>query len=130
MIRARFKVDHEDYRPINWPPPGPYWCTGYDSEDTPILVAYADTEDQIREFWPEAKDIESEQRDSYTFTDRFPQPKWWSNPDAVSSALIGNQEHNMDELDDSAFTDDEAADWIEDQLEEDLEVWLCTQLAQ
>lgn len=27
----------------------------------------------------------------------------------------------MDELDDSAFTDDEAADWVEDQLEEDLE---------
>lgn len=27
----------------------------------------------------------------------------------------------MDELDDSAFTQDEAEDWVEDQLEEDLE---------
>ena len=84
MIRARFKADAEDYRPIKWPPPGPYWCTGYAGDmSSAVVVAYADSEDQIREYWPEATDIESEPRDSYTFTDRFPQPQWWTNPDAA-----------------------------------------------
>lgn len=84
MIRARFKADPRDYRPVNWPPPGPYWCTGSDGDGAySIIVAYADSEDQIREFWPEASDITSEERTEYTFTDRFPEPEWWKNPDAV-----------------------------------------------
>jgi hypothetical protein len=84
MIRARFKADAEDYRPINWPPPGPYWCTGYAGDDSySIVVAYADNEDQIKAFWPEAKDIDSTECTDYTFTDRFPQPSWWKNPDAI-----------------------------------------------
>lgn len=84
MIRARFKADPEDYRPIKWPPPGPFWCTGYSGDDShAIVVAYVDNEDQVREFWPEAEDIESEERTEYTFTDRFPCPKWWKNPDAI-----------------------------------------------
>lgn len=28
MIRARFRVAVDDYRPIKWPLPHPYWCTG------------------------------------------------------------------------------------------------------
>lgn len=84
MIRARFKADIADYRPVKWPPPGPFWCTGYDGEEShSIVVAYADNEDQIREFWPEANDIDSEEASEYVFTDRFPEPAWWKNPDAV-----------------------------------------------
>lgn len=84
MIRARFKADAEDYRPVNWPPPGPYWCTGHAGDEShSIVVAYADNEDQIREFWPEASDIDAEVVTEMVFTDWFPEPKWWKNPDAV-----------------------------------------------
>lgn len=84
MIRARFKADADDYRPIKWPPPGPYWCTGHAGDEShSIVVAYADNEDQIREFWPEASDIDAETVTEMVFTDRFPEPGWWKNPDAV-----------------------------------------------
>lgn len=85
MIRARFKADAEDYRPVKWPPPGPYWCTGYAGDEShSIVMAYARDEDQIREFWPEASDIDVEEAAEYVFTDRFPEPKWMKNPDAAN----------------------------------------------
>lgn len=84
MIRARFKTDSGDYRPVNWPVKHPYWCTGHGlrsmhDEDSgySIIVAYADDEDEIKRNWPEAYAIESEERSEYTFTDRFPAPDWF-----------------------------------------------------
>ena len=75
MIRARFYADLHDYRPVKWPFKHPYWCSGWDDTHS-IVVAYADSEDQILEFWPEAKIIWVQERDSYLFTDRFPKPDW------------------------------------------------------
>lgn len=78
MIRARFRVNPDDYRPVKFPPPHPYWCTGQAGDGSyAILVAYADNEDQLREFWPDAHDIEAQERHSYAFTDRFPKPDWF-----------------------------------------------------
>ena len=37
--RHRFKTDLEDYRPVTFPPPGPYWCTG-ETDDHSVVVAY------------------------------------------------------------------------------------------
>lgn len=79
MIRARFKADPEDYRPVLWPPPGPYWCTG-SGDDYSIVVAYAESEAEIRKFWPEAEDIDAEPATEYVFTDRFQKPEWWDGP--------------------------------------------------
>lgn len=75
MIRARFKADADDYRPVNWPIKHPYWCTGY-GDDYSVIVAYADDEAEILRNWPEARDIESDEAEGYTFTSRFPQPEW------------------------------------------------------
>lgn len=75
MIRARFKANDSDYRPVNWPIKHPFWCTGY-TDDRSIIVAYADDEQEILRNWPEAEDIESEQVDDYVFTSRFPRPDW------------------------------------------------------
>lgn len=75
MIRARFKTS-ADYRPVHWPPPGPYWCTGY-TDDNAIVVAYAADEDEVLRFWPDATQIDAEPADSYVFTSRFPKPAWF-----------------------------------------------------
>lgn len=87
MIRVRFYSpiadNGGDYRPVVFPPPHPYWCTG-ESDEAFVIVAYADSEDQIREYWPEAIDIDSDETDAYLFTDRFPKPEWFA--DAMESS--------------------------------------------
>ena len=75
MIRCRFKANLEDYRPVKWPIKHPYWCTGF-NETHSVIVAYADNENQVKELWPEAIEIESEPAETYIFTDRFPKPEW------------------------------------------------------
>lgn len=51
MIRARFYIKKSDcgndYRPVKWPIKYPYWCSG-ESDDSFILVAYAEDEDSIK----------------------------------------------------------------------------------
>lgn len=76
MIRARFKTNSADQRPINWPIKHPYWCTGY-GDDYYIIVAYADDVAEILNNWPEAYDIDSEEASEYVFTDRFQKPEWF-----------------------------------------------------
>lgn len=78
MIRARFHADPDDYRPVKFPPPHPYWCSGYAGDESySVVVAYVDDEDQIREYWPEATEIDAEPAEDYLFTDRFAKPKWF-----------------------------------------------------
>ncbi len=76
MIRARFHANAEDFRPVEFPPPYPYWCTGY-GDGYSIVVAYADSEKQIKKYWPEASQIETTKEDAVTFSDRFPKPDWY-----------------------------------------------------
>lgn len=51
MIRARFYIKKSDcgndYRPVKWPIKYPYWYSG-ESDDSFILVAYAEDEDSIK----------------------------------------------------------------------------------
>ncbi len=76
MIRCRFHANEDDYRPVNWPIKHPYWCSGYGDEHS-IVVAYADDEAEIMLNWPEATNLDSEEVDQYSFTDRFPKPSWF-----------------------------------------------------
>lgn len=79
--RYRFHADASDFRPVKFPPPGPYWCTGYGEDlEGPysVIVAYFPNHSKnMREFWPEARSIDVEYVDKITYTDRFPKPKWW-----------------------------------------------------
>lgn len=88
MIRARFKTDAEDYRPVNWPIKHPYWCTGqgmrHYTDGGPgyaVIVAYADDEEEIRRNWPEAYAIESDPATEYQFSSRFQKPDWFTTQD-------------------------------------------------
>src|SRR5437667_402500 len=80
--RYRFYSSAEDFRPVTFPPPGPYWCSGHESagEDSEraILIAYLPTNAKLTDYWPEAEDEESTDEDSITFTSRFPCPEWWA----------------------------------------------------
>lgn len=83
MIRARFKANIQDPRPVRYPPPHPWWVSGTVGDNSAcIVVAYADSEAQILELWPEAKEIDVMQDDraEYLFTDRFPRPRWMDDP--------------------------------------------------
>ncbi len=78
MNRYRFKADGDDYRPMLFPPDGPYWCSGHAINDEySIVVAYAPDEASILKHWPEAQDITMQEDVEITFTDRFPKPDWW-----------------------------------------------------
>jgi hypothetical protein len=79
MIRARFRVADRDFRPMNWPIKHPYWRSG-EGEGYSVLIAYADDEKEIMLNWPDATHIDAEPCDTYTFTSRFPCPKWFTPP--------------------------------------------------
>jgi len=78
MIRARFLVNPDDYRPVSWPIKHPYWCTGLQIAGgevvSAVIVAYADDEAEILRLWPDAREIDSRETNVYVFTRRFPKP--------------------------------------------------------
>ena len=79
LKRYRLKTPSaSDPRPVKWPPPHPYWVTGY-GDDCAVIVFYADSEEQVLEHWPDAYDLDGEECDGYTFTDRFPRPDWFAD---------------------------------------------------
>ncbi len=84
MLRARFYVNMEacndDYRPVKWPIKYPYWCSGETMNDEFVLVAYVDSVKVLKELWPEADKIETNEVDKIIFTSRFPKPDWY-NPE-------------------------------------------------
>lgn len=80
LLRVRFEVVHDDPRPVNWPIKHPYWVTG-STFNGHIIVAYADTEEEIMTNWPEAIDLDVTPVWSYTFTDRLPKPEWFKEPE-------------------------------------------------
>ena len=82
MIRARFLILSDDYRPMVWPIRYPYWCSGYAyrGEDTfATLIAYAEDEATLKTLWPDAVEIDSEEVEGICFTSRFPRPAWYKD---------------------------------------------------
>ena len=80
--RIRFQANLDDYRPIKWPPTGPYWCSGFNDRHS-IVVAYVpagSTDEDVRKLWTEAKNIDRMQTTiPITYSDRFPKPDWWKD---------------------------------------------------
>lgn len=80
--RVRFRANYEDSRPIIFPPLGPTWETGLAGDGSyATRIAYfpVGEEHRLKEFWPEATDIDwLSVCDEPVFTSRFPKPEWWN----------------------------------------------------
>ncbi len=77
--RVRFKGNLDDSRPVKFPPPGPYWESGYDDTHSTIVAYFPiGHEDRLKEFWPEAEQIDwLGTYECLEFSERFPKPSWW-----------------------------------------------------
>lgn len=66
-----------DSRPIAWPIFHPYWIVRM-SLDANMLMAYVESVDDIKTFWPEATEITvfEEGVTKYGFNGNFPKPAW------------------------------------------------------
>jgi hypothetical protein len=78
--RVRFHANEDDWRPVIWPPIGPYWCSG-SGDNYAVIVAYfptGSTDEDIKKYWPEASNIDRMQENvDISFSDRFAKPDWW-----------------------------------------------------
>lgn len=81
--RYRFYTNSvEDYRPLIFNPKYPYWCTGYGVGNdfkcsSAIIVAYLPKGEDLYKYWDDAYNVDEEERDEITFTDRFPKPDYF-----------------------------------------------------
>lgn len=79
----RFHANDADPRPVQFPPPGPYWITGY-GEDHATVVAYLPEGVLVTDYWPEATHIQTEKADGIVFSERFAKPDWWMGEEQSS----------------------------------------------
>lgn len=78
FIRYRFKTKAiEDYRPLMDMSKikCPWWCSG-EGDDYVVIVCYLPKGEDLFKYWDDAYEIEAQEADSITYTDRFPKPEW------------------------------------------------------
>lgn len=80
-FRHRFKTySVEDNRPLVFNPKFPWWCSGSsedDKGDYDVIIAYLPIGEDLLKYWDDAFDIDSDEREEITFTDRFPKPDYF-----------------------------------------------------
>lgn len=55
----------------------PYWISGYTGDmKKAIIICYLPAEENLLKYWDDAHDIDTQDRDEITYTDRFPKPSW------------------------------------------------------
>lgn len=68
----------EDYRPLVFNPSYPWWCSGFAGDESyAVIVAYLPIAEDIYKYWDDAYNIDYEEYDEITFTDRFPKPDYY-----------------------------------------------------
>ena len=79
--RHRFKTySVEDWRPLIFNERYPSWCSGYGEDgngEYAVMIAYLPENEDLLKYWDDAFDIDTEERDEITFTDRFPKPSYF-----------------------------------------------------
>jgi hypothetical protein len=80
-VRHRFYSHHADSRPVRYPPPGPWWCSGSTDDENgeiQIIVAFLPEGYEIKKYWPEVGEVSfSEPYGKIVYSDRFAKPEWW-----------------------------------------------------
>lgn len=66
----------QDCRPLKFNPKYPWWLTG-SGEGFVTIVAYLPPEEDLYEYWDDAEEVDVQERDEITFTDRFPKPDYF-----------------------------------------------------
>jgi hypothetical protein len=66
----------DDYRPLVFNPKYPWWCSG-EGFGCMTIVAYLPKDENLSKYWDDAYDIDVEERETITFTDRFPRPSYF-----------------------------------------------------
>lgn len=83
-IRYRFKTKSvDDPRPLkDLKPIGmPFWISGYSSDkdfnlSAAIIICYLPKNENLKDYWDDAFEIEAQECSEITYTDRFPKPEW------------------------------------------------------
>ena len=81
LIRYRFLTKAEDYRPLKDMEKirMPWWCTA-EGTGVSIIVCYLPLMLALHDFWPDAFDIEWEDKTEIEYTDRLVKPDWMPEP--------------------------------------------------
>ena len=80
-IRYRLKTRSvADWRPLVYDPRYPSWCSGYGGNEEEgnsfaVVIIYLPPEEDLMKYYDDAFDVEQEETDAITFTDRFPRSK-------------------------------------------------------
>lgn len=78
-IRYRFYTYAvDDYRPLIFNRKYPWWCSGHKFEpEAAIIIAYLPKGENLLKYWDDAFNIDEEEVDEITFSDRFPKPRYF-----------------------------------------------------
>lgn len=79
MIWKRYRLytrSINDYRPLIFDDRYPWWCSGY-SDFEAVIIAYLPDGEDVLKYWDDARIDVVQDRNSITFTDRFPKPNWY-----------------------------------------------------
>ncbi len=80
-IRYRFKTRSvADWRPLVYDTRFPSWCSGYGGDEDEgtafaVIIMYLPAGEDLKKYYDDAFDVDAEERNEITFTDRFPRPK-------------------------------------------------------
>lgn len=75
--RYRLKTNSvSDSRPLVFNPSYPFWESGF-NDDHAVMIAWLPAEEDLYKYWDDAFDVEFTEHDEITFSDRFPQPKYY-----------------------------------------------------
>jgi len=79
LRRFRFYVPGDDGRPIEFPPEGPFWISGFSDTHT-VVVAYSPNLETLTrsDRWPDAERIDDQGESEIQFSNRFSKPEWWN----------------------------------------------------
>ena len=79
--RYRFKTYAvNDNRPLIFNPQYPWWCSGYSAngdKDCSVIIAFLPSDEDLKDYWDDAFDVEYTEHKSINFSSRFPKPEYY-----------------------------------------------------